>query len=192
VTQHPDPQRFLVAMALPIEEQDALTAVGIDVVFTGVGKVNAAASLARRLTQRRLAGTLPSLVVNFGTVGSRRFDTGTLVACHRFVQRDMDVSPLGFERGHTPYDEYAAELSFPTVFTQLPAAVCGTGDSFETGPTALACDVIDMEAYALAKVCLLEDLPFACAKFVTDGESCCSGRLAEEPAARRGRFSCSL
>jgi adenosylhomocysteine nucleosidase len=34
---------------------------------------------------------------------------------------------------------------------------------------AVECDVVDMEAYALAKACRLERAPFACAKYVTDG-----------------------
>jgi adenosylhomocysteine nucleosidase len=34
---------------------------------------------------------------------------------------------------------------------------------------AAACDVIDMEAYALAKVCWLEGAAFACAKYISDG-----------------------
>ena len=51
----------------------------------------------------------------------------------------------------------------------LPRAACGTGDSFDTGSTQLACDVVDMEAYARAKVCALEQISFACAKYITDG-----------------------
>ena len=170
----PTPFRFaaqdlLVAIALPVEEQGALGGLGLDLLYTGLGKVNAAAALARRLAERRVAGQAPRLVVNFGTAGSRRFNTHALVACDRFVQRDMDVSPLGFERGHTPFDDHGGELGFEAVFTGLESGVCGTGDSFETGPAAVACDVVDMEAYALAKVCRLESLPFACAKFITDG-----------------------
>jgi adenosylhomocysteine nucleosidase len=160
---------LLIAIALPDEEQGVLRAAGHDVLFTGVGKVNAAAALARRLAERRLAGRVPRLVVNFGTAGSRHFDTHALVGCDRFVQRDMDVSPLGFPRGHTPFDDHGSELAFTARFPHLPAGRCGTGDSFETGPVALACDVVDMEAYALAKVCRLEGLDFACAKYITDG-----------------------
>jgi adenosylhomocysteine nucleosidase len=110
------------------------------------------------------------LVVNFGSAGSRCFATGTLVACQEFVQRDMDVSGLGFALGVTPYDEAPPSLLFDPVFTQLPSAVCGSGDSFATTTDIeVECAVIDMEAYALAKVCWHEDARFACAKYVTDG-----------------------
>ncbi|MEN9704550.1 MAG: hypothetical protein RLZZ393_429 [Pseudomonadota bacterium] len=170
----PTPYRFaapdlLVAIALPVEEQGALGDLGLDLLYTGLGKINAATALARRLAERRLAGHAPKLVVNFGTAGSRRFNTHELVGCDRFLQRDMDVSPLGYERGITPFDAEGGELFFEPFFTGLPSGSCGTGDSFETGPAAVACDVVDMEAYALAKACRLEALPFACAKYITDG-----------------------
>ena len=116
------------------------------------------------------------LVLNFGSAGSRRFGTGTVVACHQFVQRDMSVSALGFAPGITPYDEAPPCLTFEPLFEQLPPAVCGSGDSFATGATDLDCavadrhcDVVDMEAYALAKVCWAEHAAFACAKYVSDG-----------------------
>jgi len=159
----------LVVMALEIEAQGVFAREGVAVLYTGVGKVNAALSLTRRLMRYRAAGLEPPLVLNLGTAGSRQFPTGALVACHEFVQRDMDVSALGFAVGHTPYEELPATLAFPPLFPHLPAGICGSGDSFETGPPRLACEVVDMEGYALAKVCLLEGARFGCAKFITDG-----------------------
>jgi adenosylhomocysteine nucleosidase len=160
---------ILVVMALEIEAPGAFQQQRVPVLYTGVGKVNAAMSLTRRLAQYRIASLPPPLVINFGTAGSRHFPTGTLVACHGFVQRDMDVSALGFPYGHTPYEAVPAQLDFPRVFTHLPTALCGSGDSFETGVPRVHCEVIDMEAYALAKVCHLEGVRFGCAKYVTDG-----------------------
>jgi adenosylhomocysteine nucleosidase len=160
----------LVVMALAEEEQGLLSAVGAQVLFTGVGKVNAALHLMRHLTAQRLAGTPVRQVLNVGTAGSRRFATGSLVGCHRFVQRDMDVSPLGFAPGTTPFEaQWGGELVFEPAFAQLPQGLCGTGDSFDTGTHAQHCDVLDMEAYALAKVCLHEGVDFACAKYISDG-----------------------
>jgi adenosylhomocysteine nucleosidase len=69
----------------------------------------------------------------------------------------------------TPFDGAPPRLTFESRFKGLLAAVCGSGDSFATTASAVECDVIDMEAYALAKVCWLEGAPFACAKYVTDG-----------------------
>jgi adenosylhomocysteine nucleosidase len=69
----------------------------------------------------------------------------------------------------TPFDELPAMLEFAPRFPALPDAICGTGDSFATRPHALDCDVVDMEAYALAKACRLQGVDFACAKYVSDG-----------------------
>lgn len=162
----PDP---LVVMALKLESQEVFERAGVPVLYTGVGKINATWALTRKLSEYRHTKSPLPLVVNFGTTGSRCFATHTLVACNRFVQHDMDVSGLGFARGTTPYDEAPAQLEFPSVFPELPQAVCGSGDVFSTAAPSVACEVIDMEAYALAKVCYLEGARFACAKYVTDG-----------------------
>lgn len=156
-------------MALEIETQAMFAQAQIPVLYTGLGKVNAAMSLMRRLMEYRARQLPLPLVVNFGTVGSRRLKTGMLVACERFIQRDMDVSALGFAVGVTPFEDCPLPLVFAPLFTDLPLAVCGSGDSFETAAATLSCDVIDMEAYALAKVCHVEQARFACAKYITDG-----------------------
>lgn len=177
----------LVVIALELEGQGLFEREDIEVLYTGLGKVNAALSLAKKLATLRAQGALPSLVVNFGTAGSRSFATASLVACREFVQRDMDVTGLGFALGETPFEALPAKLSFPPVFSALPEGVCGTGDRFETGAAGLACDVIDMEAYALAKACLAESVPFACAKYISDGadESAAGDWQASLPSAAR-------
>ena len=159
----------LVVVALREESAGVFEAASIPVLYCGVGKVNAASALARELTRYALQGRAMPRVMNFGSAGSRRYPTGTLVECHEFVQRDMDVSGLGFALGVTPYDEAPSCLRFEPVFTHLPSAVCGSGDSFATSVTGMDCGVVDMEAYALAKVCWFEKAPFACVKYVSDG-----------------------
>ena len=159
---------ILVAMALPAESAGVFQAAGVEVLYTGVGKVNAAIALTRRIARLRREGDGLPLVVNFGTVGSARIPARTLVACRRFVDRDMDVGALGFAPGVTPFDELPPMLVFPSFFGKLPDAVCGSGDSFATVDHGPACDVVDMEAYALAKTCRIEGAGFACAKYVSD------------------------
>ena len=161
--------RIIVVMALRVESSGVFEAAGVPVLYCGVGKVNAAIALTKELSRYAQQREEMPLVVNFGSAGSRRFAPGTLVACQEFVQRDMDVSGLGFELGVTPYDEAPSALVFDPVFTQLPAAVCGSGDSFATAEIEVDCAVIDMEAYALAKVCWHENAAFGCVKYVTDG-----------------------
>ena len=165
----PDLPSTLVVMALPVESSGVLEAAGVPVLYCGVGKVNAAITLSLELARYAQREQEMPLVVNFGSVGSRCHPSGALVSCHAFVQRDMDVSGLGFPLGVTPYDEAPSMLIFDPVFGNLPAALCGSGDSFAMADVAVDCEVLDMEAYALAKVCWHEEASFACAKYVTDG-----------------------
>jgi adenosylhomocysteine nucleosidase len=159
----------LVVFALRSESAGIFEAADVPVLYCGVGKLNAAIALTRALTRYSERGLAMPRVLNFGSVGSRVFATGTLVEAHEFVQRDMDVGGLGFELGVTPFDEAPPCLRFEPVFAHLPKAVCGSGDSFATGAIGMECGIVDMEAYALAKVCWLERAPFACAKYVSDG-----------------------
>jgi adenosylhomocysteine nucleosidase len=159
----------LVVMALPVESSGVLEAAGVPVLYCGVGKVNAAIALTQELARYAQQNEELPLVVNFGSAGSRCHPSGTLVSCHAFVQRDMDVSGLGFPLGVTPYDEAPSMLIFDPVFGHLPAALCGSGDSFAVADIAVDCEVLDMEAYALAKVCWHQDARFGCVKYVTDG-----------------------
>jgi adenosylhomocysteine nucleosidase len=160
---------ILVVMALRSEGAGVFEQASVPVLYCGVGKVNAAIALTRELTRYSHAGRALPLVLNFGTAGSREHAPGTLVACREFVQRDMDVSGLGFPLGVTPFEEGPAGLKFDSEFPELPSAVCGTGDSFATGAWAGAHTLVDMEAYALAKVCWIEGARFGCVKFISDG-----------------------
>jgi adenosylhomocysteine nucleosidase len=156
-------------MALEIESQGVFEAAGIPVLFTGIGKVNAAHALTRKLAEHREHRRSVPHVVNFGTAGSGKFATGTLVACERFLQLDMDLTALGFSKGVTPFESAPSVIEFPCAIPSLPKGTCGTADSFVADGSTLACDVRDMEAFALAKVCWLEKVPFTCVKYITDG-----------------------
>lgn len=127
------------------------------VFFTGVGKVNAALTAARLIEQHR-----PERIWNFGTAGGITVEAG-LHRCTRFLQRDMLVTALGFAPGQTPYE---ASISIEMGSGGL---TCGSGDSFVTDPSLLLpSDVVDMEAYALAKACQQAGILFHCYKFISD------------------------
>jgi adenosylhomocysteine nucleosidase len=147
-----------------------------DTLATGVGKVQAAYALTRRVSERR-----PSLIVNLGTAGSALLAPGTVVCCRRFVQRDMDVTGLGFPLGVTPFSDAPRILEYGLAIAGLPDAVCGSGDSFSMSAYDQSYDVVDMEAYALAYVAKREAVPFACLKYVSDGSD--AGSAADWPRA---------
>lgn len=159
----------LVVIALHGEAAGVFEAAGVPVLYCGVGKVNAAIALTRELMRYSLAQRPMPLVLNFGSAGSRRHAPGSLVGCREFVQRDMDVSGLGFAKGTTPFDPAPVALIFARVFLDLPEGLCGSGDSFATQASEVDCAVVDMEAYALAKACWMLRAPFGCAKYVSDG-----------------------
>jgi len=162
-------QKPLIVMALESEGQGRLEALGFEVLYCGVGKINAAYHLTRKLHQDQKNAIRHPYVLNLGSAGSHHFNSGLLVEVHKFIQRDMDASGLGFALGETPFDPLPSIIDFPRRFEHLPHGVCGSGDSFVQDRSVIPSDIIDMEAYALAKVCLNEAMPFSCVKYITDG-----------------------
>ena len=143
---------------------------GMPVLYCGVGKVNAAYALTRRLADYRHGGHALPHVINFGTAGSHRASDR-----HRRRVSRIRSARHGCERARRAARHDAVRCwragapEFPALFAQLTPAVCGTGDSFATTQCAVECDVLDMEGYALAKVCWLERTRFTAVKWVTDG-----------------------
>ena len=151
-------QKYIIVAALEVEtpKLDSFAPV----VHTGVGKLNAAIQLYEAILFHK-----PDLVINYGTAGSVSDKSG-LLKIDTFVQRDMDVRGLGVPRGVTPFTD-----------EELPIAdgiVLASGDSFVTDSDLhleglnIPVDLIDMEAYALNKVCEHHDTQFDCYKYVTD------------------------
>jgi adenosylhomocysteine nucleosidase len=162
---YPDP---LVVMALEVESAGLFAQYQIPVLYTGVGKVNAAHRLTRRLEDYHREGRPLPLVVNFGTAGGVTAGLASLVECTAFIQRDMLATALGCAPYVTPFDADPQRLEAPSLLNRLPTVVCGTGDSFVTEPCGGSIDVVDMEAYALAKVCWQYGARFACFKYISD------------------------
>ena len=160
-----------LVVALEAELADITMPVGVRVTFCGVGKVNAALAMARVLAYPDCW-----LVINYGTAGSLVPSlAGRLVRVSSVAQRDMDARPLA-TLGTTPFEQgdLAGEISLGCDGVRL-----STGDNFVTGPPELPSDIVDMEAYALAKACHQAEVPFECYKFVTD--------LADENATANWR-----
>jgi adenosylhomocysteine nucleosidase len=151
-------------MALPGESQGLFEKAKIPLIYCGIGKINASLAATELILRDR-----PDHILNLGTAGSHVFSTHQLIECSSLVQRDMDLSPLGFPRGQTPLDPFPGKLELARVLEMLPHGCCGTGDRFEVGPPELACDLVDMEAYAIAKVCKKLKVGFTALKYITDG-----------------------
>jgi adenosylhomocysteine nucleosidase len=182
--------RILIVCALEIETQGQLE--DYDVLYTGVGKVNATLSLTRKFGKS--GSYIPyDIVINYGTAGSRELPIGELVDCTKFVQRDMDVRGLGFMKTQTPFEKEVPmildcdHIQFNPIGKKLR---CGTGDNFVQDYMVRSgyayssySDVFDMEAYALAKVCFVYDVPFISFKYITDNANESSPKDWEENLA---------
>ncbi len=154
-------------VALP-QELDATLLAGVPVVYTGVGKVNAAIAAAHCIQKFR-----PRLLLNFGSAGRVRQGPQGLLEIGRVLQRDMLAEPLA-PRGTTPFHEGPHALE-----SGVSGLVCATGDSFVTGPDpwfgAQGVDVVDMELFALAAVCQRTGVPWRALKFISDDANTESG-----------------
>ena len=123
----------------------------------GVGKVNATYNTLKLINIHK-----PKIIINYGTAGAINSKLKGLVECTKFYQRDMDVRGLDFKLGETPFDK------IKEIITSKDGYSCGTGDSFVNKKIDMEVDVVDMEAYAIAKVCKLENIEFKCFKYISD------------------------
>ena len=161
-------KKFLLVCALEVETQGQLDEY--DVLYTGVGKVNATLKLTQKFG--KYGSYIPyDLVINYGTAGSRKYRKGELVDCTKFIQRDMDVTGLGFQRGETPFEKQPPlVIETESLFNPIGKnATCGSGDSFVEDRSQYYGEVVDMEAYALSKVCYHYQIPFISFKYISDG-----------------------
>lgn len=135
----------------------------VNLVYTGIGKVNAAITVAKYLT----ANPHIEKVYNFGTAGAGDDSVaGELLEVGAVLERDMDITPLGIPKYVTQ------EKQVPYIYTanRNTEIVCGTGDSFSR-PEPPDYHIVDMEAYAIASVCRQFDIPFYCYKYISDTNS---------------------
>jgi len=160
----------LVVIACKEESNGLFETLAPNILFTGVGKVNATYNLTKRLYEMKAGNNLPKYVINFGSCGSKKFSRGSLVYCYKFIQRDMDATAFGYKKGETPSDIFPLVLEHKKLIDDLPSGICGSGDSFiTTEDIDNTIDLVEMEAYPLARVCKIENIDFMAIKYITDG-----------------------
>jgi adenosylhomocysteine nucleosidase len=147
--------KTIILIALPAEAPGLQHMM--NVFYTGVGKVNAAMTAAHVIERYR-----PDRVINLGTAGGITVGPG-LHECTRFIQRDILCQGMGFSKGQTPFEDDVI------LTTGSIGLTCSTGDDFVMSPELdIPVDLVDMEAYAIAKVCLRNRVEFRCFKYITD------------------------
>ncbi len=145
---------ILVALS---EELDA-SLVKCPVIYTGVGLSNAALMTYEAIIQYK-----PQKVINYGSAGALKNHKG-LLSVAAVCQRDANCEPLR-ERGFMLGENILYYQSGQS------GVRCGSGNNFVTSPdqwTLDHCDIVDMELWAIAKVCDRLHIPWISKKYISD------------------------
>lgn len=161
----------LYCMAAPAEYGRHLQA-RITPEMIGVGPVEAAVNLTSALSRRGANGQLPDVVVSLGSAGSRHLVQAEVYQVTAVSYRDMDASPLGFEKGCTPFVEFPAIVALPHRIPGIAEATLSTGGNIVSGVAydAISADMVDMETYAVWRVCHKFGLPLIGLRGISDGK----------------------
>ncbi|KQQ38460.1 5'-methylthioadenosine nucleosidase [Rhizobium sp. Leaf306] len=142
-------------------------------LMTGVGPVEAAAVLSRALTRLEAESRLPDLVVSLGSAGSRSLEQTEVYQVSSVAYRDMDASPLGFEKGRTPFLDHPAVIPMTLRIPGIAEASLSTGGNIVSGAAydLVAADMVDMETFAVLRCCQLFGLPLIGLRGISDGKA---------------------
>ena len=157
----------LFVMAAEAEYGPALRA-RITPLMSGVGPVEGAVVLTAALAEM---DQRPRLIVSLGSAGSRRLVQGQVYQVSAVAYRDMDASPLGFERGRTPFLDLPARVDLGHKIPGLPVASLSTGANIVSGAAyeRIAEDMVDMETFAHLRAAQRFGLPLIGLRGISDG-----------------------
>lgn len=164
--------RDIVVFALA-EEAPNLFNEYENVFEIGVGKTNAAIHTMWLINKYG-----PVRVINLGTAGGLTVGTG-IYRINKFFQHDVNMMPLGLKPGQVLNDDDSV------IEMEGTGKICGSGDIFVTEPHKLRlnCDIIDMEAYSVAKACLITQTRFEVYKYITDTANNEAGKTWQDEIA---------
>jgi adenosylhomocysteine nucleosidase len=158
---------LLIITALESELKRNALPFGVEVVYSGIGKINAALASTKAIHQFS-----PRKIMNFGTAGKVNPQLDGLLDIGKVIQRDMMAEPLA-PRGTTPF------CRRPQEYLSSGKYICGSGDSFVTSPDpwllSQGVDIVDMELFAIAYVANQHQIPWHSYKYITDNANESSG-----------------
>jgi adenosylhomocysteine nucleosidase len=154
----------------------------ISPLITGVGPVEAAASVTERLTRLSLEDKLPLMLVSLGSAGSARLEQCGLYQASSVAWRDMDASALGFEIGVVPFLDQPATIGLGPFVPGIPLASLSTGANIVSGLVydRIEEDMVEMETYAVLRAGQRFGLPLIALRGISDGDAC-MGRSPRRP-----------
>ncbi len=140
-------------------------------LMTGVGPVEAGVRLGAELSWLKSEKALPDLIVSLGSAGSRTLEQTEIYQAVSVSYRDMDASPLGFERGATPFLDLPVTVPLPFRIPGIREATLSTGGAIITGAAydAIAEDMVDMETFACLRACQMFGVPLVGLRGISDG-----------------------
>lgn len=152
-------------------EYGAFLRTRIAPLMTGIGPIEAAVTLTRTLSELSARDIRPDLVVSLGSAGSARLEQTEVYQVTSVAYRDMDASPLGFEKGRTPFLNLPAVVELPLRIPGLPSASLSTGGNIVSGGAyrSIDADMVDMETFAVLRACHTFKLPLIGLRGISDG-----------------------
>ena len=140
-------------------------------MFTGVGPVEAAVQLSAALGRLHHESMTPDLVISLGSAGSAKLPQTGVFQVSSVSYRDMDASPLGFEKGLTPFIDLPVTVEMPIKVPGIAAASLSTGANIVSGKAyeAIDADMVDMETFAVLRACMAFNLPLIGLRGISDG-----------------------
>lgn len=145
----------------------------ISPLMTGVGPVEAAVTLTRTLAELSSRNSPPSLVISLGSAGSARLEQAEVYQATSVAYRDMDASPLGFEKGATPFLDLAVTVDLPLRIAGVKQASLSTGADIVSGAAyeTIAADMVEMETFAILRACQSFGVPLIGLRGISDGKA---------------------
>lgn len=158
-------RRVLFLMAVAAEYGEHLRQL-FEPRYVGVGPVEAAINTTRALGEAR-----PDLIVSLGSAGSRKLEQGSVFQASSVSYRDMDASPLGFEKGRTPFLDLPAEIELPLRVSGIEARRLSTGANIVSGAAydTIDAEMVDMESFAVVRAAMEHAVPVICLRGISDG-----------------------
>lgn len=135
-----------------------------NVFCVGTGKVNSAINTMNIIANHKLMHLYyPMRIINLGTAGGINVGRG-IHRVNKVVQHDVNLTSVGLEPGFH-FHETSREI-----ILKGEGVSCGSGDVFvtESHKLRMSCDLVEMEAYSIAKACAKYNIECEIWKYISD------------------------
>jgi len=151
--------KVILVSASPFERYNEVEINGVPIFELGIGKINAAQRLTKIVLEEE-----PDMIINFGSCGNLKdYKIGEVIKVGKVIN-DFETHGLADEEREILIDGYSDIKLFTTDHFYQPSE----NYSSWFKKNIKECDLVDMEGFALAKVCKDFDIPFHSFKWVSD------------------------